>query len=206
MFTRSITYTGDPARIDDGIAFARDTVAVALAGLEGTRGMSVLVDRETGRCMVNSVWTDERSMHASNAALAPLRETGGEILGSPADVSEWEIAIMHEVHPVDVGCGIRVTRLEFDPQDADGLLDTVRSTTIPAAELLPGWCRMTVVLDRTAGRAMVLSSFRDLPSMQDSREKVDQIRATSVEKAHARVLSVEEYEVAFYSLGLEPTG
>ena len=54
-----------------------------------------------------------------------------------ASAAATQIAIMHEVHPVDVGCGIRVTRLEFDPQDADGLLDTVRSTTIPAAELLP---------------------------------------------------------------------
>jgi quinol monooxygenase YgiN len=206
VFTRSITYTGDPARIDEGIAFARDTVAPALAGLKGTRGMSVLVDRDSGRCMVNSVWTDEAAMHASNAALAPIREKGGEILGSPADVSEWEIAIMHEVAPVDVGCGIRVTRLELDPSDLDGMLDTVRTTTIPAAELLPGWCRMTVVVDRTAGRAMALSSFRNVPAMQDSRERVDQIRTASVEKAHARVQSVEEYEVAFYSLGLEPTG
>lgn len=113
---------------------------------------------------------------------------------------------MHEVQPVGVGCGIRITRLEFDPADVDVMLDTVRTTTIPAAELLPGWCRMTVIVDRAAGRAIAISVFRDMPSMEDSREKVDQIRTTSVEKARARVQSVEEYEMALHSLDLEPTG
>lgn len=204
VFARSITYTGDPARIDDGLAFARDTVEPVIAGLDGNRGMSVLADRSTGRCMVNSLWTDEDAMHASNTALAPLRQQGGEILGSAADVSEWEIAVMHEVAPVDVGCGIRVTRLELDPADLDGLLDTVRTTTIPAAEMMPGWCRLTVGIDRSAGRALVFSSFRDRTAMEDNREKVDQIRTTSVEKAHARVQSVEEYELLLNSLRLEP--
>lgn len=205
MHTRSITYLGSPARIDDGVAFARDTVAPLVAALDGSRGMSVLVDRESGRAMVNSVWTSEEAMHDSNPRLQPLREQGGEILGSPADVSEWEVAIVHELQPVGVGCGLRVTRLEFEPTDTEGLLDTVRTTTIPAAELLPGWCRMSVLIDRAAGRCIVLSSFRDMAAMRDSRERVDQIRTTSVEKAHARVASVEEYELAFTTLDLEPT-
>ena len=206
MHARSTTFMGDPTRIDDALAFTRETVAPLIAGLDGNRGMSVLADRETGRCMVNSLWTSEAAMHDSNAALAPMRDKGGEILGSPADVSEWEVALVHEVHPVDVGCGLRVTRLEFDPADADGAVDTVRTTTIPAAELLPGWCRISMLLDRAAGKAIVISSFRDRAAMLDSAEKVREIRTTSAEKAHARVTSVEEYEVAFTTLDLEPTG
>ncbi len=204
MFTRTNTYDGDAGRLDEGIAFARDKVAPLIATLEGNRGMSVLVDRDTGRCMVNSVWTTMQAMRASNTALTPLREQGGQILGSPAASEEWEIALMHEMHPVEAGCGLRVTRVTFDPADADSSIDTVRTTTIPASELLPGFCRLTMLVDRKAGKGMALTSFENPDAMQKSRKKVEQIRKVSTEKAHATVESVHEYELAFTSLALEP--
>ncbi len=205
MFTRTNTFEASPARLDDGLSFARDKVAPLVATLAGNRGMSVLLARDTGRCMVNSVWMTKEAMLASDTSLSSLREEGGRILGTPAAVEEWEIALMHERHPVEVGCGLRVTRVTFDPADADAVIDTIRTTTIPSLELLPGFCRMTFLIDRSGGKAMGIASFEDNKALAGSRPKVDKIRAVTSEKAHATVESVHEYDLAFTSLALEPT-
>ncbi len=205
MFARTNTFDGDPARLDDGINFARDKVAPLLAGLDGCGGMSLLVDRSTGRCMVNSVWATKEAMHASEEAIIPLRAEGGQLLGAPAETEEWELAIMHERQTVAAGCGMRVTRVRFDPADTESAIDTVRTTTVPASELLPGFCRLTMVVDAEAGKGMALTSFTDPAAMAASRATVDEIRKVSTEKAHATVESVHEYELVFYSMALEPT-
>lgn len=206
MYARTNLFEADPAKLDDGIAFARTEVADVLAACEGTRGMGVLVDRTTGRCMVNSVWVDQDTMKASNDALAPLRERAGEMLGSPAAVEEWQVAVVHEIHPVTEGCGLRVTKVDFATEDADGVLDTLRTTTIPAAELMDGFCRFTFLIDREGGHGMALTAWRDRGALDASREKVAQLRQVSTEKAHASTVSVEEYDLAYTTLTIADAG
>jgi hypothetical protein len=202
VYARMSRFEGDPSRLDEGIAFARDVVA----GCAGTRGMSVLVDRETGRCLVSSAWVDEESMRASDEALAPLRTRAGELLGAPASVQEWELAIVHETHEVAAGCGVRATRVDFASDDVDTVLDTLRTTTIPAAELMDGFCRLTFLLDRERGHGMALTAWRDPAAMVESRDKVAALRQVSTEKAHATPVSVEEYELAYTTLAIADAG
>ena len=48
MLVRATTIAADPARIDQGLDFVRETVQPAVAGLAGSEGLSVFVDRRTG--------------------------------------------------------------------------------------------------------------------------------------------------------------
>ena len=57
MFARSITITGDPAALDAGIAYVRDEVMPTVTALDGCIGLSMLVDRESGQCIVTSSWS-----------------------------------------------------------------------------------------------------------------------------------------------------
>ena len=94
MYARSTTLKGSPANVDAGIAYVKDEVWPMLEQIEGCRGISILVDRDTGHCIVTSSWESEETMRASDEQLRPNRERGRDILGGSMEVDEWEIAVM----------------------------------------------------------------------------------------------------------------
>lgn len=55
VYARSTTFQAEPASIDAGVAYMRDTVLPALEEL-GAAGMSLMVDRRLGRCIATSAW------------------------------------------------------------------------------------------------------------------------------------------------------
>ena len=83
MYARSITIMGDPERLDEGIAYVRDEVMPTITALDGCVGLSMLVDRGNGQCIVTSSWETQEAMRASDVHLAPMRRRGGEIMGGP---------------------------------------------------------------------------------------------------------------------------
>ncbi|MDT5333108.1 MAG: hypothetical protein QOF31_4405, partial [Mycobacterium sp.] len=59
VYARSTTIQAQPSSIDDGIAYVRDEVMPALQAMDGYIGLSMLVDRESGRCITTSAWETE---------------------------------------------------------------------------------------------------------------------------------------------------
>jgi len=43
--------------------------------MDGCIGLSMLVNRDTGHCIVTSAWRDEESMHASNRNHSPRQHS-----------------------------------------------------------------------------------------------------------------------------------
>ena len=74
MYARTTTVQAQPSSIDAGIAHVRDTVMPALdEGVEGYTGLSLLVDRSSGRCIATSAWQSEEAMRASAESIRPIR-------------------------------------------------------------------------------------------------------------------------------------
>jgi hypothetical protein len=119
MFARSTTIRGDPARIDDGVAFVRDEVIPGIMKLDGCVGLSCIVDRDAGRLIATSSWATEEAMRASDSQVAGLRERGKEILQGTLSVEEWEVAVMHREHQTADGACCRVTWMRGRPEDTD---------------------------------------------------------------------------------------
>ena len=160
MYARSTTVRGNPQAMDDGIAYVRDTVMPAVRQMDGCIGLSMLADRDSGRCIVTTSWADADAMNASASGVMAMRQRAAEIMGGPADVQEWEIALMHRLHQAHHGACARVIWNDGDPADIDHMIDSFRMTVLPQLEDLPGCCSVSVMIDRDSGKAVVTTHLR----------------------------------------------
>ena len=85
MYARSTTIEARPESIDAGIAYVRDEVMPALEAMHGCIGISLMVDRETGRCITTTAWEAEEAMRASAEEVAPVRDRAAESLQGHRD-------------------------------------------------------------------------------------------------------------------------
>ena len=76
MYARSTTIQAQPSSIDDGIAHVRDEIMPALQDMAGCIGVSLLVDRQSGRCIATSAWETDEAMRDSADQVTPIRDRG----------------------------------------------------------------------------------------------------------------------------------
>ena len=109
-YARSTTINAQIDRIDDGIRLVDDELMPVMTTIDGCLGVSLLVDRATGRCIATSSWHSQDAMRASMDQLQPVRQRLAEALGGDGtEVQEWEIAILHRDHESPAGAWARVT-------------------------------------------------------------------------------------------------
>lgn len=73
MYARVATFEGKPDQLEKGIAESRDLLESSLDsppdGLEGVKGLWMLVDRDTGRSLGITLFDSERDLRRGDAAL-----------------------------------------------------------------------------------------------------------------------------------------
>src|SRR5687768_16406561 len=200
VFARSTTVRARPGNIDAGIRYVAGEVMPAITAMDGCIGLSMLVDRVSGMCIATSAWKDDKSMHAADAALRPLREEAGKILGGDPSVDEWEIAVLHRDHRTSDSTSVRCTWLRSDPARIDEAIELFRSEVLPVAEAMAGFCSASLMVDRGNGRAVSSVTWDSRKAMEDSREDAAELRSMVAEKAGAKVEDVAEFEMALAHL------
>ncbi|HSE10560.1 MAG TPA: hypothetical protein VLB29_17995 [Nocardioidaceae bacterium] len=201
MYARSSTIHAQPGKIDAGIAYFRDDVMPALQQLEGFVGASLIVERDTGRCIVTASYASPEARQANADTVKPLRARAASIMGAESvDVAEWEIAGMHRDHYTGEGACVRTTWLRLDPGDVNRLVDVWKLAVLPALEQLEGFCSASLMVDRAEGRAVGTATFDSRATLEASRPSTDKIRAGAAKEARAEVVDVVEHELAFAHL------
>jgi heme-degrading monooxygenase HmoA len=185
-----------PESIDAGIAEVRDNVMPQIQEMEGCVGLSMLVDRGSGRCITTSAWQSEDAMRAADEALRPVRERVGEILGGSPQVEEWEIAVLHRDHRSGEGACVRATWVRVDPADMDRAIDVYKLASLPRAEELAGFCSASLLVDRSSGRAVSSVTYDSFEAMERSRDAAAAMRSAASKDAGAEVLDTGEFELA----------
>jgi quinol monooxygenase YgiN len=202
VHARSITIMGEPQKIDAGIAFVRDEVLPKITEMDGCIGLSMLVDRASGHCIVTSAWRDMEAMKASDAGLAAARTRGGEIMGGEPRVEEWEVAVMHRDHAAPEGSCCRVTWLQLEGGDFEPALEAYRTGVLPRVEALDGFCSSSMLIDRVTGRACGTVAFESEAACAASRDQAATIRATAAGASGASNSDDVEFELAVAHLRL----
>jgi hypothetical protein len=163
--------------------------------------MSLLVDRETGRCIATTAWESEAALRASAEMVRPLREGAERALGSTgSSVDTWEVAVVHRDHAVPAGAFARVTWLSGESNTAERAVEMFRMGVLPRVQELSGFCSASLLISAEAGRAVGTVMFENREQLVDSREAAARIRGTASKEAGATVDDVAEMEVAFAHL------
>ena len=200
MYARSTTVHGDPKRMDEGIAYVRDTVMPAVRQMAGCTGLSMLCDRESGRCIVTTAWRDEMSMHDTESAVHDLRRRAAETMAGRAEVQEWEIALMHRMHEAHHGACTRVIYGRMDPDRLDDGLSTMRMSLLPRMEELPGFCSISCMIDRETGRTAASVTYDSPADMERAAAQAKALREEFAGGVGMQITEMQEFDLALAHL------
>lgn len=200
MFARSTTVVADPASIDAGITYLNDELMPAITSIEGCVGLSLLVDRGTGRCIATSAWRSQEAMQQSADQVRPLRDQYVATFGGMEPmVEEWEVAIMHRNHTSPLGACARASWLTGDPTTVDRSIESFR-LILPNLEALEGFCSASLLVNRESGRAVVTANYDSDQALARTRAQANGIRTALAQQTGAEVVEVAEFELALAHL------
>jgi heme-degrading monooxygenase HmoA len=194
VYARSTTFHGRSGNLDAGIAFVKNEAGPMLDKIEGCRGLSMLVDHETGQCIATSSWETEAAMRASDEPLRPMRDRGRDILGGSMQVDDWEITVMHRTQH---GECCRVSWLQGD---LDVMTETFRVGILPDLEQTPGFCSASLLVNRPTGLGCATTAWETRAAMEASRSAADEMRSRAANDAGGEIVEVHEFDLAYAHL------
>ena len=200
MYARTTLIHADPDRVDEGLAHVRDEVLPVVMAMDGCVGMSVLLDRGSGRCIATTAWETEDAMSASAETVRPLRDDTAKRLGNGiSDVEMWEVAVLHRDHAVPPGACARLTWLTGDTSIAERAAGVSR-TVVPQLRTRDGFCSASLLVNRETGRAVSTVVYDTRDHAEQSREAAARLRRLTLRQIGARVDEVLEMEVVLAHL------
>lgn len=96
MYARITTTTSDSNRIDEVVHYAQTTLIPALKQIPGINASYCLVDRQSGKAMVMTVYESLESLHAADERAKQLREqtTSDNPGTAAANVETYEVIVL----------------------------------------------------------------------------------------------------------------
>jgi hypothetical protein len=201
VHARSTTIQAQTSSIDDGIAYMRDDLMPELEKIDGYVGISLLVDRESGRCIITVAYESEDKLQASAERAKQLRSQAVERFGGTVEkIEQWEIGALHRDHQSADGACVRATWMKVPPDQADRAIEFYKDSVLPSLEDLEGFCSASLLIDRASGRAVSSATFDSREAMERNQEQAKELRNTRTRELGADVLDIGEFELALAHL------
>jgi hypothetical protein len=200
VHARSTTVLARPDSIDAAIAHIRDEFMPTLLAVDGCVGLSMLVDRRSGRCIVTTAWQSGEVMRATEDQLRPARDRVADILGGLPHVDEWEIAVLHRDHTSNPGACLRTTWVRMDPEQADHFADAYKMVLLPEISEFDGFCSASLMVDRPFGYAVSSVTFDSHDAMRHTRRLAAVVRERGGREANGEVVDVFEFDLVLAHL------
>ena len=205
MYARSTTVQGNPESMDDVITYVSGEVMPALQDMSGCVGMSMLADRASGRCIITSAWADESAMHATEQTVRDFRDRAAQLMDGEHEAQAWEVAVMHRLHAGHDGACTRVIWSEGDPGRAEDNRDTFRMMLLPRLEELPGFCSVSLMMDRAGGRSAAAFTYDSHEDMERATPAAMGLREQAAREMGLRVTEVAEFDLVLHHLRVPET-
>ena len=205
MYARSTTMQVRPESVDELISYVRDDVMPMVTQLDGCIGLSLLTDRDSGRCIATSAWATEESMRASAEQVRGSRDRAARMFDVTTEVREWEIAVLHRDHRTADGACARVTWTRTDPANLDRVVEAYRESLMPWWEETPGFCSNSLMMDRRDGRCASAVVFESREAMAHTRDQFTTLREEFVARMGMEILEVAEFDLSLAHLRVPET-
>ncbi|HNM83424.1 MAG: hypothetical protein U0Q20_10585 [Mycobacterium sp.] len=200
MYARSTTIRSQPSAIDAGIAFVRDEVMPKVQAVDGCVGVSLLVDRQSGRCIFTSAWETEQALRSGLELVQPMRARAEDMFGGLRKAEQWEIAAVHRDHHAGDGACVRATWVQVDPARMDDGIEMYKTSVLPALADLEGFCSASLMVNRMTGRAVSSVTFDSRAAMERNREQATALKNAKTGEAGAAELDEAEFDLALAHL------
>jgi hypothetical protein len=201
MYARTTTTMAQPDRIDDGIALVNDELMPTMTDIDGWMGLSLLVDRSSGRCIAATSWETEDAMRASKEQVQPVRQRLIEAIGGDQPkIQEWEIALLHRDHASPPGACARVTWARPQAGQIDAAVDAFKTNVLPGLENQRGFCSASMLIDREAGLTCGTASFESMADLENTRGLAEEMRAKMTEQIGIEFVDILECELPVHHL------
>jgi heme-degrading monooxygenase HmoA len=187
------------------VGYIRDDVMPMVTQLEGCVGLSLMTDRDTGRCITTSAWETEEAMRGSAERVGPSREHAAERFGTTPEIHEWEIAVLHREHRAGDGSCARVTWTRTDAANLDQVIRAYRDSLMPWWEQTPGFFSNSLMVDRRKGRCASAVVFESREAMAHTRDQFTTLREEFVARMSMEIVEVAEFDVALAHLRVPET-
>jgi quinol monooxygenase YgiN len=205
MYARSTTLRISPGAVDDLVSVVRDEVLPMVTQQEGCIGLSLLVDRDTGRCISTSAWETAEAMAGSAERVRESRERVAMRFGTDAEVRQWEIAVLHRAHRAGEGACARVDWLHADPGDLDRVVDSYRDSLMPWWDRTAGFCSTSLLVDRGEGRCAAAVVFESRDAMGHTRDQFTTLKEEFAQRMGMQLDEVGEFDLALAHLRVPET-
>jgi hypothetical protein len=201
VHARTTSIQAQTSSIDSGIAYMRDELMSELEKIDGYVGISLLVDRDSGRCIITAAYETEDAMRSSADKAKQLRSQAADRFGGNVEkIEEWEIGVLHRDHQSADGACVRATWIKVPPDQADRAIDFYKTSVLPSLEDLEGFCSSSLLIDRSSGRAVSSTTFDSRDAMERNQDQAKELRNTRTRELGADVLDVGEFELAIAHL------
>jgi heme-degrading monooxygenase HmoA len=201
VHARSTTIQAQSSSIDDGISYMRDELMPELEKVDGYVGISLLADREAGRCIITAAYETEDAMLGAAEKANQLRDQAAERFGGNVEkIEQWEIGVLHRDHQSADGACVRATWIKVPPDQADRAIEFYKDSVLPSLEDLDGFCSSSLMIDRSSGRGVSSTTFDSREAMERNREQAKELRNTRTRELGADVIDVGEFELAIAHL------
>jgi hypothetical protein len=94
----------------------------------------------------------------------------------------------------------RLHTLDTTPAQYEVGLELVRDELLPWARESSGFCGLIGLVDRSSGKALVLTLWADEESLEQSAEAGDRLSALAADASGASRLALEDYEVSLFEV------
>lgn len=173
----------------------------AVQGIDGCVGVSAMIDRGSGRCIITTAWESDEAMRASADKASQLRNQAAETFGGSVEkIEEWEIAVLHRDHQSADGACARVTWVTGDPATTDPKIDYYKTSVLPELENLDGFCSASLLIDRATGRSVSTVTFDSREAMERTREQALALKTEKMREAGVEELDEREFDLALAHL------